>query len=279
MKPAYLLLLSLFIFSCANKKKSPLSEKSTTKNHFQSQEFQLILDSVDLNGSILIHDFQKDAYYSNDFDWARIGKLPASTYKIPNSIIALETGVIENDSTLFEWDGQPRAVSIWEQDLNFRQAFHFSCVPCYQDIARRIGSDRMNHQLHKLVYGTMKVDTTNIDMFWLEGESAISQFQQIDFLKRFYEKKLPISERTYSIMKNLMVIEENDNYTLSGKTGWSISNNINNGWFVGFVETEKGIYFFASNVEPKGKFDQDSFILARKEVVLKALKQLEIIDK
>lgn len=124
----------------------------------------------------------------------------------------------------------------------------------------------------------MNVDSTNVDMFWLEGKSKISQFQQIDFLKRFYEKKLLISSRTHSLMKGFMVIEENEDYKLSGKTGWSIRDGNNNGWFVGFIETEEGAYFFTANVEPVGEFNRNSFVQARKEVVHKALKQLEIID-
>lgn len=278
MKLNHLVFLSIFFLSCSNKKKNPTVEKSTTKNQIQSQEFQSILDDSDVKGSILIYDFQKDTYYSNDFEWANTGKLPASTYKIPNSIIALEAGVVENDSTLFKWDGQQRGLRVWEQDLIFRDAFHFSCVPCYQDVARRIGSERMNAYLSKFEYGDIKVDSANIDMFWLEGESTINSFQQINFLKRFYKNELPISLRTHTIMKRLMVIEKNETYKLSGKTGWSIINGNNNGWFVGYVEREKHTYFFAANVEPKGEFNQDSFIGARKEIVYKALKQLEIID-
>jgi beta-lactamase class D len=238
----------------------------------------MILDDAAANGSILIYDLEKDMYYSNDFEWANTGKLPASTYKIVNSIIALETGVVENDSTVFEWDGRPRTLPIWENDLSFKQAFHFSCVPCYQELARKIGAERMNFYVDKLGYGAMKVYETNIDMFWLEGESTINQFQQIDFLKRFYKKELPISSRTDLLMKRLMVVEANDRYALRGKTGWSIWNGINNGWFVGYLETKEGAYFFAANVEPDGEFDRDDFIAMRKDVVFKALKQLSIID-
>lgn len=278
----FLVTASLIVLfcSCIQKKKN-IHKKREARNvgtRIYSQEFQSILDNTKLEGSILIYDFQKDSYYSNDFEWANTGKLPASTYKIPNSIIALETGIVENDRTVLKWDGEPRALSIWEQDLKFRQAFQFSCVPCYQNIARRIGSDKMNDYLARLEYGDMKVATSNIDMFWLEGDSKINQFQQINFLKRLYQKKLPISKRTDTIMRRLMVIEENETYTLSGKTGWSISKGNNNGWFVGYIEKENSVYFFSSNVEPVGEFDQDFFIRARKEVVYKALKHLEVIE-
>lgn len=280
MKFPLIIILTILFCACTEKQKETANAQKLDDSavRIQSSVFQSIIDSSNVKGSILIYDFQKDSYHSNDFEWANTGKLPASTFKITNSIIALETRVVENDSTLFQWDGQQRDLKIWEQDLTFKKAFHFSCVPCYQDVARRIGSERMNLYLKKLEYGDMKVDSLNIDLFWLEGESSINQFQQIDFLKRFYKKKLPISARTYSIMKRLMIIEEGEAYILSGKTGWSIRNGNNNGWFVGYVEIEQGTYFFASNVEPRGDFHRDSFITARKEVIYKALKQLEIIN-
>lgn len=238
---------------------------------------QYILDSADMRGTILIYDIAKNIFYSNDFNRARQGFLPASTYKIPNSIIALETGVVENDSTIFEWDGKERYLKVWEQDLIFREAFHVSCVPCYQEIARKIGVKRMEAHLQKFEYGDIQVDSSNIDRFWLEGDAKISPFQQIDFLSKFYHSKLPISERTQKIMKRLMVIDETDAYVISGKTGWAIRNGNNTGWFVGYLETEGKIYFFATNVEPNEDFNMKLFPKIRSEVTMKAFKLLEVI--
>ncbi|MCH7974137.1 MAG: class D beta-lactamase [Bacteroidetes bacterium] len=278
MKIYYFFIIWIVISSCSEDKKnnSDIKEINNGKQVI-NLEFQSIIDSAKLEGSILIYDFQKEVYYSNNFTWANIGKLPASTFKIPHSIIALESGIVENDSTLFKWDGKKRYLKNWEQDLIFRDAFHFSCVPCYQEIARKIGEKRMNQYLTKLGYGNMKVDSTNIDDFWLEGDSRISQFQQIDFLKRFHKSKFPISERTERIIKKMIIIEENENYTLRGKTGWSVWNGNNNGWFVGYVEMGIKVYFFATNVEPKEQFNMKMFPKIRKEVTYEALKQLDII--
>lgn len=272
-------MLIMVLSSCSGKKNNhpDQQEKTTDGNQIIRSDFQSIIDSLNVAGAVLIYDFQKDVYYANDFKWADKGNLPASTFKIVNSIIALESGVVENDSTLFKWKGEKRALKIWEQDLLFREAFHFSCVPCYQDIARSIGEKRMNVYLDKFDYGSMQVDSTTIDRFWLEGDSRISQFQQIDFLKRFYNAKLPISKRTESIMKRLMVIEENENYRLSGKTGWSIRNGRNNGWFVGYIEMGQQLFFFATNVEPQAQFNMDMFSMIRKEITYKALRQMDII--
>ncbi len=252
-------------------------EEATTTNEITKPEFDSIIDSANIQGAILIYDLQKDTYYSNNFEWIKKGNLPASTFKIANSIIALETNVVENDSTLFKWSGEKRRLKVWEQDLIFRNAFHFSCVPCYQEVARKIGVKKMNEYLDKLNYGNMNVDSNNIDLFWLEGSSRINQFEQIDFLNRFYLSELTISKKTQDIMKRLMVIEENDDYCLSGKTGWSIRNGNNNGWFVGYIESKNKVYFFATNVEPKEQFNMDMFPMIRKDVTFRAFKQMQLI--
>jgi len=194
-----------------------------------------------------------------------------------NSIIALETGTIENDSSLLKWDGKRRQLKIWEQDLSLKQAFRFSCLPCYQEIARKIGVEQMNNYIAKLNYGTIKVDSTSFDKFWLEGDTWINQFQQIDFLRDIHQSKLPISDRTARIIKKIMIIEKKDNYILRGKTGWSINNKTNNGWFVGYIEVQNKTYFFATNIEPKLQFDMNLFAITRKNVTFDAFKQMGII--
>ena len=273
-----LLLMTILLFACTqNEISKQLPKEQTISNkQISKSTFQTILDSAKVKGTILIHDLQKDQYFSNDFEWANKGQLPASTFKIPNSIIALETGVVENDSTLFKWDGEKRALKIWQQDLIFKEAFQFSCVPCYQDVARRVGAQRMNTYLDKLNFGQMQVDSTTIDNFWLTGTSRISPFQQIDFLKRLYTSKLPISKRTETILKRMLLLKQTDAYKYSGKTGWSIDDKHNNCWFVGYIEKHGQVFFFATNLEPTPQFNMDNFAMIRKKVTDEALKEMGI---
>lgn len=268
------LLIIIVLLSACSQATIKIGANGSTKKTIP--EFQTILGAAELKGAILIYDLDADTFYSNDFEWSATGQLPASTFKIANSIIALETKVVENESTLFEWNGEERRFRSWQQDLVFRDAFHYSCVPCYQEVARNIGAKRMNEHLNKLGFGNMRVDESNIDMFWLQGDSKISQFEQIDFLKRLYLSQLPISERTIQVMKSMIVVEENDAYKLSGKTGWSVNDGHNNGWFVGYVEATNNVYFFATNIEPTDKFDMNNFASARKDLTYKALKQMEV---
>jgi beta-lactamase class D len=223
----------------------------------------------------LFYDLEEDKYYSNDFEWAKKGQLPASTFKIPNSIIALESGIIKNDSTLLIWNGEKRRNKNWEQDLTFRDALHFSCVPCYQKIAKEIGVKKMRNYLDLFNYGIIKFDSTTIDNFWLEGDSRINQFQQINFLKAFYQSQLSISERTEKTMKRMMVIEDTNEFKISGKTGWSYTNEIDNGWFVGYIESHKKVYFFATNISPKENSNINIFAESRINVTHRAFNEIE----
>ncbi len=271
----YIFIIIVLLFSCESVEKSK-KEKVETK-FLVNNQFQEILDKAKLEGAILVYDLYKDVYYSNDFDWCKKGNLPASTFKIPNSIIALETEVVKSDSTIFKWDGESRFLKVWEQDLLFKEAFYYSCVPCYQEVARKIGVERMKSNLEKLAFGSMDVNETTLDNFWLEGKSKISQFEQIDFLKRLYNSSLPISKRTDSIVKKMMVLSKNNLFTLRGKTGWSIRGEENNGWFVGYVLVKSNVFFFATNVVPQKSFSMEFFNKERKEVTFKALDVLKVL--
>jgi beta-lactamase class D len=117
MKIITLTLLLLLCFSCKDRSQIAKSETQITDNNkIIKPEFQSIIDSSDVKGSILVYDLNKDIYYSNDFEWSNKGNLPASTFKITNSIIGLETGVIENDSVIFKWDGEKQ----WSKKLGTR---------------------------------------------------------------------------------------------------------------------------------------------------------------
>jgi beta-lactamase class D len=270
MKFLLLLTLLLALISCGENTPPPADKPlESESNEVVFDDFQTILDDAGLDGSILIYDGAN--FYSNNFDWAKQGYLPASTFKIPNSIIALELGIMENDSTMIEWDGEPRFMKRWEQNLVFRDAFHVSCVPCYQDIAREVGVRRMQEYTYNFNFGDMDIDSSNIDMFWLEGESRISQFQQIEFLKSFNERRLTISERTHKLMRRMMIIEENDGFILRGKTGWSVTDDQDNCWFVGWVETDEGFYYFATNIEPREETESNDLFTIRKEATYAAL--------
>ncbi len=265
MKFSHLLFISIWFglfTSLISKGKEP---KTQVESAFQS-----ILDSADLNGAILILDDDSEIFYSNNFERARTAYIPASTFKIPNTLIALEEGIVENENAILAWDGEVRGIDNWNQDLTLKQAFHYSCVPCYQEIARSVGPEKMNDYVSKLGFGEMDISGSNIDEFWLLGKSKISPFNQIDFLQRYRYSELGISKRTEGIAKKLMVSEEGDGYKIISKTGWSSSGVW---WYVGYVVKGSQSFFFATNVDYNAEVDPGMRI----EVTKKALQHLEIL--
>ncbi len=254
-------------------------QQQNTKKLILSSELQTILNASEVNGAILIFDFYENKYYSNNFKEARKSVIPASTFKIVHSIIGLETNILESEATIFKWKGEKREFPIWEKDLTLKEAFQKSCVPCYQELARKIGTKQMSQYLSKLNFGEMKVNDETIDNFWLVGQSKINSFQQIDFLKRLFNKEINISKSTNETILKILKIRENPNFLLSGKTGLGMNPNGNIGWFVGFIQKGKKVYYFATRISPnKRDMPQKKFNTVRKTVTFSALRKLKIIE-
>ncbi len=263
------IILLLVFASC---KSIPNNKKSIKE---ESKVIQELLNNSGVVGTVLIYDSNKNKYYSNSFNEAKKSAIPASTYKIPHTIIGLETGQLKNEETIFKWDGKKRAFKAWEQDLTLKQGFQKSCVPCYQELARKIGVKRMKNYLNTLNFGRMDCKNKTIDSFWLKGKSKINAFEQIYFLKRLYKQELNISKSTHNIVKNILIIENKEDYVLSGKTG--LANNI--GWFVGYLEKEENTFFFATKISPQGtNISTRKFAALRKFVTIEAFKKLNIIE-
>jgi beta-lactamase class D len=190
--------------------------------------------------------------------------LPASTFKIVNSLIGLQTGVISNDSMVIKWDGVQRSVAGWNQDLSMYQAFRLSAVPYYQEVARRIGRDTMQHWLDSLSYGSKKI-TTRIDTFWLDHSLKITPDEEMGLVKRLYFNQLPFHQRNQEIVKTAMLMEDKPEYKLSYKTGWAPWDSIHKkqiGWIVGWIEENRHPYFFVLNMESANKdFDMPNLRL------------------
>lgn len=181
--------------------------------------------------------------------------LPASTFKIVNSLIGLQTGVITNDSMVIKWDGKVRPFAAWNKDLSMYEAFRVSAVPYYQEVARRIGKDTMQQWLDTLSYGTKKI-TSKIDTFWLDHSLKITPDEEMGLVKKLYFDQLPFNKLNQGIVKKAMLFEDKPEYKLSYKTGWGFWDSIHQkhiGWVVGWIEENKHPYFFVLNLESSKK--------------------------
>ena len=181
--------------------------------------------------------------------------LPASTFKIVNSLIGIETGRVVNEKMVIKWDGVVRKFSNgdtaknWNKDLTMAEAFEYSAVPYYQEVARRIGKDTMQQWLDSLHYGTTKI-TNNLDTFWLDNSLKVTADEQLGLVKKLYFYQLAFQRRSQEIVRKMMVRENNANYILAYKSGWgSTEKNNALGWMIGWIEENRHPYFFVLNIE------------------------------
>ncbi|UEG50437.1 class D beta-lactamase [Ferruginibacter lapsinanis] len=202
--------------------------------------------------------------------------LPASTFKIVNALVGIETGRITDEKMIIKWDGVKRPVEEWNKDLTMEEAFKVSSVPYFQEVARKIGKDTMQHWLDTLNYGTRKI-TTQIDSFWLDNSLKISPDEQLGLVKRLYFDQLPFQKRTQQIVRDAMVQEDNTLYKLSYKSGWGVDEQKTNiGWLVGWIEENKHPYFFALLVKsPDANIDMQK---VRENIIKGILKQLGFLE-
>jgi beta-lactamase class D len=222
-------------------------------------------------GTIALFDSQDGVLGCSDVKRCRQAFVPASTFKIPSSMIALETGSVEGPDTIMKWDGKQYGVEAWNQDLKFRDAFRVSCLPCYQAIARKLGDKVEQEWVNKLDYGNH--DTSGgVDKFWLWGGLRISPLQQIDFLRHFDGNQLPISERTADIVRDIMTLDVTENYVLRAKTGSTKppEEPLELGWFVGWLERGERRVFFATLID--GHRPEVDPLPARRQVTERILK-------
>lgn len=202
--------------------------------------------------------------------------LPASTFKIVNALIGLQTGKITSDSMIIKWDGIQRPVAAWNHDLNMYQAFRVSAVPYFQEVARRIGKDTMQFWLDSLHYGSGKKDTafkitTAIDTFWLDNTLKITPDENLGLVKKLYFNELPFFKLYQQKVKNAMLMEENANYSLAYKTGLARTKKDHPlGWVTGWIEENRHPYFFVLNIESD---DPQADIASARLKILKTILQ------
>jgi beta-lactamase class D len=242
----------------------------------QTLDIQPLLDECKVQGSVTLYDYNnRQWWYSNEED-ANLPTLPASTFKIINSLIGLETKAVKNENQVIKWDGVDRGNPTWNADTDLKNAFKNSTVWFYQEVARRVGKKKYKKYLEKSSYGNQLMGA-EVDQFWLDGSLLISPVQQIKFLVQLYENKLPFSKKNQEKVKEIMVYETTDAYVLRAKTGWGFSNATNVGWWVGYLTTKTQVYFFATRLVLPTTENDDNFGSCRKTITYEVFKKMGII--
>lgn len=200
---------------------------------------------ANVDGAFVMRDLRRGVTTIVNPELARRGFLPASTFKIPNTLIGLETGVIPDPSFMLKWDGHVRAVGEWNRDHDLTSAMRNSVVWYYQEVARRVGEARMNHWVRRLGYGNRETGG-GIDQFWLSGALRVSARQQVEFLERLHRGALPVSGAHAEFVRQMLAFEAQDGVTLRWKTGLTEQDRQAVGWMVGFVERGSETLAFAT---------------------------------
>lgn len=227
-------------------------------------------------GTMVISSFDGATVYSHNDRRAAIRLLPASTFKIPNTLIALEEGAIGDEKQTLKWDGTDKGVAAWNRDQTLESAFRTSCIWFYQELARRVGKERYSGWLAKLQYGNGQAGP-ELSNFWLEGDLRISAEEQVVFLKRLYRREFPFKATSYELLSKLMVVEQTPGYTLRAKTGlvgWGQKVSPQIGWYAGYVESGGKIWFFVMNME----ITKPEEARLRQELTMAALRLKKILQ-
>lgn len=266
-----ILVAAIFLFSC---NRNNVHTDNNLKKFFDENNVEgcfAIMDNA--TGEFTVYNLPRyrDSLY-----------LPASTFKIVNSLIGLQTGKIVNDSMVIKWDGVERWNPDWNKDLTMYEAFRISSVPYYQEVARRIGKDTMEMWLDSLKYGARSDNEkvrirTAVDSFWLDNSIKITPDQNLGLVKRLYFDELPFFKSYQEVVKRAMLFENNTNYRMGYKTGWGFTEkNHAIGWVTGWVEENKHPYFFVLNIEsPDRNFDMKPVRMKMLKDILKHLGFLE----
>lgn len=175
-------------------------------------------DKNEVDGTIIISSLKTDKEYVYNSTRSEKKFLPASTFKILNTLIALEENVVKDEYDIIKWDGKDKGLKQWNKDQCISTALPESCVWFYQEIAKEVGLEKYGEYLTKLQYGNSKTGD-KVDTFWLEGDIRISAREQIDFLKNIYNESYEFDKENYKILKKAMIVEETPKYVIRAKTG------------------------------------------------------------
>lgn len=222
-----------------------------------------------VNGSIVVFDERAQAWHVFDRARAESRYSPASTFKLFNALVALETGAVADEHEVMRWDGVKRTFDDWNRDHTLASGMKHSVVWYYQAVARRIGAARMQAWLDRVGYGNRDIGG-GIDRFWLDGALRISQVEQVGFLRRLASGTLPFRPDVQEAVRRIAIVEAAPGWVLYAKTGWALvgAEQADFGWYVGWLERDGRRWLFALTIDmPRAREDAPKRISIARSVL------------
>lgn len=248
LKLIAIVLLAQVVFASCTRKEAPTVPVASPPQIVLKPEWQAVFDSMGVKGTFVLHRSNSNEWNVLDTARARTGFLPASTFKIFNSLVALQEKAIASVDDTLKWDGIPRWADSWNQDHSMRSAMRVSAVWYYQEMARRIGRERMEYWIDTVNYGNQQTGAV-LDSFWLNGDIRITAMQQVDFLQALQNETLGFIKQVQQQVKQIMIVDSTTHYVLMGKTGWALSKPNDYGWFVGILQRKDEAWIFALQMD------------------------------
>ncbi|MET1180901.1 BlaR1 family beta-lactam sensor/signal transducer [Peribacillus simplex] len=226
-------------------------------------------------GSFVLYDHAAQQYRIYNEEKSTLRVSPDSTYKIYSALFALESNVISPEESTLSWDGTDQPYDAWNMDHDVSSALQNSVNWYFQALDRKTGFETIQSNLQAINYGNSDV-SGGLGEFWLESSLKISPVEQVQLLQAFYYNQLGYKKLHSQTVKEALLLEKNEEASLSGKTGTGTVNGKNiNGWFIGYVETKNNTYFFATNIQN----EDDSSGSKAGEITLSILKDLGIYQE
>jgi len=239
----------------------------------ESPEIGELFKSAGVNGTFVLCDVTAQTYTGQNRDRAETRFVPASTFKIPNSLIGLSVGAVKSVDEVLPYKGHPQPFNkAWVKDMGLREAIVLSNVPIYQELARRIGLDCMRDNVARTDYGNKEIGPS-VDSFWLSGPLKISAVEQTQFLAKLAQDKLPFPQEFQKSVREIVLLDRGLDWQLYAKTGWENAPGQGVGWWVGWVQKNSQIYAFALNMDVR----QASDATKRVEIGKASLKALGLL--
>ncbi len=231
-----------------------LSGLSQAQEVIQSRDdWSAVFEKYEATGTMVVLDQRTPQHSLQVYNQGRATTRlsPASTYKIPHTLFALDSGAIADEFQVFEWDGVVRSYAPQNQDQNLRSAIRSSSLWVFEIIAREIGETQAKNYLEQIDYGNAD-PSSSAGAYWVEGKLAISAIEQVNFLRRLYYNDLPFDYAHLLLLKDVLIVEAGNNWILRAKTGYQGAH----GWWVGWIDWPEGPVFFAMNIDtPNGMAD------------------------
>ncbi|HUX57963.1 MAG TPA: penicillin-binding transpeptidase domain-containing protein [Bacteroidales bacterium] len=239
------------------------------------KDFKKHFDKYGVDGCFVLYNLTDNEYIKYNSNLCDTGYLPASTFKIPHSIIALEEKIVKDTNQIIKWDGHEWPNQPWNQDQTLKTAMKYSCLWVHIGFAEQIGIEKYQDYVNSFDYGNKDL-TGPPTRFWIAGQFRITANQQVEFLRKFYNYDLSVSRESIDIVKDIITIEQTDSYKLSGKSGTGrLSDTELIMWLVGYIEKDNKPYFYAMNYKTSDfiKLNQ-----ARYNITKDILSELKLIE-